>query len=77
MPKDLAVSVLEKAPDILALSCYCWNMELGKAVCEWVKGINPDVIIICGGPNFPVKNNEKLTFLQDHIYIDYYVIRMK
>jgi len=73
MPKDLAVSVLEKAPDILALSCYCWNMELGKAVCEWVKGINPDVIIICGGPNFPVKNNEKLTFLQDHIYIDYYV----
>jgi radical SAM superfamily enzyme YgiQ (UPF0313 family) len=72
-PEDLIEEVISRAPDILALSCYSWNVALVDHVSRWVKKINPSVIIICGGPNFPVEKNEKLLYLKEKEYIDFYI----
>lgn len=41
--------IIEKA-DILAFSCYIWNIEFIKRVVVTIKLINPDIEIIYGGP---------------------------
>lgn len=37
-------------PDILGLSCYCWNMDKIERLTIQVKKILPETIIILGGP---------------------------
>ncbi len=42
-----------KNSDILLCSCYVWNWELTIHLAEQVKKINPDCLIILGGPHVP------------------------
>jgi len=72
-PEDLISEILQYTPDVLAFSCYSWNSNLVDYFGRWVKQINPNVIIICGGPNFPVEYNEKLHYLKTKEYIDFYI----
>ena len=73
IPKDLENAVLEKCPDILCLSNYAWNMRLTVAFARLVKRINPRLIVIFGGPNFPLKEDERQDFLQECDCIDFYI----
>lgn len=73
IPKDLERAVLEKCPDILCLSNYAWNLRLTVAFAKLVKQINPQLIVIFGGPNFPYKENERQSFLGEHSCIDFYI----
>ena len=36
--------------DILMLSCYVWNWELQLALADRAREINPDIIVVGGGP---------------------------
>ena len=73
LPKDLESAVLEKCPDILCLSNYAWNLKLTVAFARLVKRTNPQLIIIFGGPNFPLKEDERQKFLQEYDCIDFYI----
>lgn len=73
MPKDLESAVLDKCPDILCLSNYAWNLRLAAAFAKLVKQINPQLIVIFGGPNFPYKENERQDFLHEYDCIDFYI----
>lgn len=42
-----------KNSDILLCSCYVWNWELTIHLAEQVKKINPNCLIILGGPHVP------------------------
>ena len=42
-----------KNSDVLLCSCYVWNWELTIHLAEQVKKINPDCLIILGGPHVP------------------------
>ena len=44
-------AILNEPPQFLGLSNYCWNIELGYTLIEWAKTINPNLIVIIGGPN--------------------------
>ncbi|WP_110929219.1 B12-binding domain-containing radical SAM protein [Bacillus massiliglaciei] len=39
-----------KKPDVIGFSCYIWNIEETMKVIEMLKKINPDIVIILGGP---------------------------
>jgi putative methyltransferase len=37
--------------DVLFLSCYVWNWELNLKIAKRAKNLNPDMVIIAGGPS--------------------------
>jgi len=50
-PEELIVSELFRAkPDVLAFSCYIWNIGMVMSLVETFKKIMPHVPIIAGGP---------------------------
>ena len=53
--------------DILLCSCYVWNWEITKELAKKVKAINPQCIIIFGGPQVP---NKSENFFNDNPYVD-------
>ena len=69
----LTQAITECSPHVLALSNYSWNLELGCKLSAWAKRQNPNLIVIFGGPNFPVESDEKLKFLRQRSVIDVYI----
>lgn len=55
------------AIDVVGLSCYTWNFELQCQLADNIKRINPDCIIVAGGPHPQVKDPE---FFRKNPYID-------
>ncbi|WP_195780852.1 B12-binding domain-containing radical SAM protein [Priestia megaterium] len=52
--KDPAMNIVtdlyKRNPDIIGFSCYIWNIEETIKVAQMLKKINPELIIIFGGP---------------------------
>lgn len=72
-PDDLGKAIGNEPPKVLALSNYSWNLELGYKLSAWAKQRDPNLIVILGGPNFPVAQDEKLEFLRDRPLVDFYI----
>jgi radical SAM superfamily enzyme YgiQ (UPF0313 family) len=49
-PEDILAAIRSEKPDIVALSCYIWNVNLDHFVMEVVKSINPKALTVQGGP---------------------------
>lgn len=47
---EITAAVLAAAPDVLALSCYLWNVTTLMAVTADVKRALPHVVVVAGGP---------------------------
>ena len=76
----------EWKPDIIGISNYVWNSHLSKFICEYAKKINPNILCVLGGPEFPagtgarnIENNKEdrtydkcLQFLIDRPFVDYF-----
>ena len=58
--------------DVVGLSCYTWNFDLQCEIAEQVKRINPDCVVIAGGPHPQVKDPD---FFRKHPYIDAVAIK--
>jgi radical SAM superfamily enzyme YgiQ (UPF0313 family) len=56
-----------KDTDILLCSCYTWNWEITMKLASEVKKINPNCLIICGGPQVP---NRSEKFFEEYSFID-------
>ncbi|WP_096154955.1 MULTISPECIES: B12-binding domain-containing radical SAM protein [Bacillus] len=52
--KDPAMNIvsdlIQRNPDIIGFSCYIWNIEETIKVINMLKKINPELIIVLGGP---------------------------
>lgn len=59
--------ILENKTDILCISVYLWNHKLCHVVAKEIKKINPNIIVIQGGPHQGYNSN----FFNEHPYIDY------
>jgi len=70
---QLTKAISENPPSILALSNYTWNLEISYKLCAWAKRQNPNLVVVFGGPNFPINKDEKLLFLQQRPVIDFYI----
>lgn len=56
--------LMNEKPDILAFSCYIWNVEYVQSLAKLVKLINPDIEILYGGPEV---SYDSKSFLEDNI----------
>jgi len=71
---DLAIqSMKNNPPDVIALSNYSWNSNLSEHVAGVAKKINPDVLTVQGGTNFPHETELQLDFLLSRPNTDIFV----
>ena len=57
-------------PDILGITQYIWNSELNLYYARKIKVLNPDCVVIAGGPNLSHNKEEKKDFLKVNNTID-------
>ena len=72
-PEKLALAIRDEPPDILGLSGYSWNLEIGHRLASWAKQRNPNLVVIMGGPNFPTAVEDKAAFLAERPAIDFFI----
>ncbi|MFX1277690.1 MAG: B12-binding domain-containing radical SAM protein [Promethearchaeota archaeon] len=83
--KDLEVKLYENPdsiledidrwqPDVIGLSNYCWNTNLSHFVFKYAKEINPDIVCIAGGPNFPNEKEKCKEYLLTKPDCDFYIL---
>lgn len=72
-PDKLSEAIDQGNPRVLGLSNYSWNLELGCKLAAWAKRRHPGLIVVMGGPNFPVSKEEKAEFLRKRAVVDVYV----
>ena len=60
-------------PDVLALSNYCWNSQLSERLAQIGKQVNPNIITVQGGTNFPNESDQCRDFLLSRPNTDFYV----
>ena len=72
-PAQLEEALRTDPPDMLCLSNYSWNFELVYKLGSLAKRHHPGLILVVGGPNFPIEADEKLAFLNRRSAIDFYI----
>ena len=72
-PEQLCQMLTSDPPLLLCLSNYSWNLELSYKLGSWAKKQYPNLIVVFGGPNFPILMYEKIQFLKKHSIIDFYI----
>ena len=72
-PADLASAIQDEPPIMLCLSNYSWNFAIGYKIATLAKARDPDLVVVMGGPNFPIVSEEKVQFLKQWPSLDFYV----
>ncbi|MBI3317670.1 MAG: cobalamin B12-binding domain-containing protein [Candidatus Omnitrophica bacterium] len=73
LPAHLEEALRTDPPDMLCLSNYSWNFELAYKLGMLAKRHCPGLLLVVGGPNFPIEPDEKLAFLGRRSAIDFYI----
>ena len=72
-PEVLLRALRVSKPDVVAFSNYIWNNHLNEFICEKVKAIDPGIITVKGGPNFPLSGVAQRQYLEKNCYTDLYI----
>ena len=68
------VDELERStPDIIGFSNYAWCHRISREISKIFLKLNPNGIIVWGGPNFPLDLPSQERFFMDNSVIDIYV----
>lgn len=71
---DLLLSITgeiySEAPDIVALSCYIWNITETLALARRIKQVKQDTVIVLGGPEV---SYDASSLMEKYSYIDFIV----
>jgi radical SAM superfamily enzyme YgiQ (UPF0313 family) len=71
--EELEQAIIDSPPDIIGLSNYSWNQNIGIEMFKLAKHHNPDVLTVWGGPNFPIDFPSQQKFMMQYNIIDVYV----
>lgn len=74
-PERLVEALDREMPDIIGFSNYCWNYRLSYKFAEVIREVSPRTIIVFGGPNYSVLDEERAAFLRQAPSIDFYVVK--
>jgi radical SAM superfamily enzyme YgiQ (UPF0313 family) len=74
-PEVLAAALETEFPDIIGFSNYVWNSNLSLAFASRMKELSPDVIVVFGGPHYPIVAQEQEKYIRDHAEFDFYIVK--
>ncbi|CAH0345863.1 B12-binding domain-containing radical SAM protein [Bacillus sp. CECT 9360] len=66
---NIVGDLYSKKPDIIGFSCYIWNIEETIKVIQLLKKINPELVIILGGPEVTYDVSEWLEKIPEADFI--------
>ncbi len=72
-PEELIKAFRTEQPHVIGFSNYLWNLELIYGFAMAIKKKFPKVIVVVGGPNFPLLREHQESFLRLRPAIDYYI----
>lgn len=62
-PQTVIDAIKADPPDVLALSNYSWNSHLSERLAQFAKQVNPNIVTLQGGTNFPHRTAQCRDFL--------------
>lgn len=71
-PEKFNAQLAEEIPPVVCFGFYSWNARLSLAFAQYIKKANPKTVVVFGGPNFPLPQDERKEFLEKHPQIDFY-----
>jgi len=74
-PEDLAQALENRPPDIMGFANYSWNLNIAYDFAQRIKLKHPEVVIVFGGPNYGLTEEELADFWEMHPAIDFYLVR--
>lgn len=69
---DLDEAIRTNPPDILGMSNYPWNYNVGLQFFRFARSISPKTICVMGGPNIPLDDQMRTSFILKNPLIDFY-----
>lgn len=72
-PKDLAESLEKNLPKVIGFTIYSWNTNLAYDFAKRIKDKSPETVIVFGGPNYGLTNEEKEIFWKRYPLVDFYI----
>ncbi|TYS70988.1 DUF4080 domain-containing protein [Sutcliffiella horikoshii] len=66
---NIVSDLIQRKPDVIGFSCYIWNIEETIKVMSMLKKINPELILVLGGPEVTYDVSEWLDRLTDVDFI--------
>lgn len=63
----------DRKVDVIGFSMYSWNTRLNLHFAKQLKYLNPNAIVVCGGPNITYTGNWIADFLRVNSFVDYLV----
>ncbi len=74
VPEKLLAALEEKPPSILGFSNYMWNLDLGLEIAAAAKRRHPELLVVFGGPNYPLETERQAAWLHRHPQVDLYIV---
>lgn len=74
-PEDLSAALGRQVPDIMGFANYSWNLNLSFEFAKRVKRQNSKTIIVFGGPNYGLEQEEVDAFWKHYDMIDFNIVR--
>ena len=53
--ENILEGIIEEKPDVVAFSCYIWNMEFVNRLAELIKLVDPNIEILMADQKFLMK----------------------
>jgi len=72
-PEKLIKALGTEQPQVIGFSNYMWNLELSYGFANTIKTKFPQIVVVMGGPNFPLLQEHQESFLRLRPAIDYYI----
>jgi radical SAM superfamily enzyme YgiQ (UPF0313 family) len=67
-PRIAVEKILARAPRIVSIGCYIWNIELVTKIAALLKSLRPEITLILGGPEISYETEQQEIFrYADHV----------
>ena len=73
-PNEVIEQIKKDPPDVIGFSNYSWNSNLSEYVASIASKINPNVITVQGGTNFPHQTKLQELFLRDRPFTNFHTL---
>jgi radical SAM superfamily enzyme YgiQ (UPF0313 family) len=74
-PEKLIAALERTTPDVIGFSNYIWNSTLSYNFARVIKQRSPSTVVVFGGPNYPVVEEEQEQWLRTWPAVDFVILK--